>query len=446
MPVSKIDRLDDGSITPVLHISERNLIMLRKWLECPNDPEFGPQIGKDHVNFFAEVQPGGRSEPDSWFVLGGTGRIFLLNELEDGEAKEIAKRYNAIRIDIENLTQHYAESTDKEKNEISRILSASLVIPDYATSVYAGEFRNEKTKKLYKSPIIINWGFKKRSQLISPSEGLVGPGEGIEFPPKTGNTIGTEPIEPGGSSKPSAPDPILVGTEITTNEKLFSFLWIIAALLIAWIIYILIPACGIKGILQSNGCTVKSEIKTDNSTLLELSDRIQAHEAELIYKRNKCNVDENISADETQSTIKEMPYPPADLAGRLKQENATIGDVNFTMIWQSRLDLDLEVTCPEGQKISYLSGKLHENKCGTLDVDANYKNKQENPIEHILIDNPTVGLYSVQVHLRPNADSSTDHEESFELKIYSGSLNKTSEDKVTVNKPWNYGFNYGGPK
>ena len=95
--------------------------------------------------------------------------------------------------------------------------------------------------------------------------------------------------------------------------------------------------------------------------------------------------------------------------------------------------------CPGGDEISY-SKKI--TSCGQLDVDANAgKQKMPNPIEHILINKPRVGLYKVQVSLYNNKNVIGD-DVSFQIEIYSEDHSKSLQGTARLDLPWSYSFNY----
>ena len=66
---------------------------------------------------------------------------------------------------------------------------------------------------------------------------------------------------------------------------------------------------------------------------------------------------------------------------RLDRERAQRGDVNVSLAWDTRDDLDLKVQCPDGRIISF----RRTSDCGgRLDVDMNFAGRfSDQPVENI---------------------------------------------------------------
>jgi len=71
----------------------------------------------------------------------------------------------------------------------------------------------------------------------------------------------------------------------------------------------------------------------------------------------------------------------SDFHDRLAREGAQTGQVQVSLIWDNKNDLDLSVVCPSGERISF-DNKL--SSCGgQLDVDMNESPTSEQPVENI---------------------------------------------------------------
>ena len=440
-PVSKINYFDWANLTAEgRHESERELSQLLGYLDEHILSKKYPQIGQDHLNFFAEVHHGlNEEEPDSWFIhsTNSTQLIFTLEQLEEQEAAQIKIRYDQIKNDITDIAQQY---TKRKEEDIAKILINSLIVPDQS-SIYAGEFQNEETKEWYKSPVTINWGLRKIESVAPTEWKLTGSGTAIPkpvLPEPLGEDISVS--EGQNNDRPSnlvAPQPIQPVIFPDTNK--FWVIWSLVTILILIIIYLLIPACGIKNTRMFQGCVESLNSSQNSGTALELRNRINSYEKELLFLKNKCN--------RTAHTLQSVPLDsetnntivPEGVGDRLRSEQATIGDLNFSLVWNGLADLDLNVRCPDGERISY-SEKI--NSCGQLDVDANAGlQKMPNPIEHILINEPQVGSYKVQVSLYNNKNVTGD-DVSFQIEIYSEDHSKSLQGTARLDLPWSHSFNY----
>ena len=437
-PVSKIDYFDWANLTTDgRDESERELTLLIGYLKDHIASKREPQISQDHLNLFAEVYPASNErEPDSWFI-NGNGLIFLLEQLEEPEAEQIKIRYDQIKSDIIEIARQH---TKRKEESIAKTLVNSLIIPDQS-SVYAGEFQNDKSKEWHKSPVTINWGFRKIKN-VAPAEGkLIGSGTAIPKPDQSGPLGEVIPVSEGQDNdrppNPVVPQPIQA--VIFPDRNKFWVIWSLVTILILIIIYLLIPACGIKNTGMFQGCVERLNFSQNSGNALELRNRINSYEKELLFLKNKCN--------RTAHTLQSAPLDsetnntivPEDVGDRLRSEQATIGDLNFSLVWDGLPDLDLNVRCPGGEEISY-SKKI--TSCGQLDVDANAgQQKMPNPIEHILINEPQVGLYKVQVSLYNNKNVIGD-DVSFQMEIYSEDHSKSLQGTARLDLPWSYSFNY----
>ncbi len=121
------------------------------------------------------------------------------------------------------------------------------------------------------------------------------------------------------------------------------------------------------------------------------------------------------------AALKPPPPPPkpSELEERLKRENARTGELQISLVWDGKSDLDLHVTCPDGKEIYFASPV----GCGgTLDVDMNNAKHSETPVENIFWPQGqvprgkfkiSVKLYNRRVDPRPSI--------SFKVRIKDGS-------------------------
>lgn len=82
---------------------------------------------------------------------------------------------------------------------------------------------------------------------------------------------------------------------------------------------------------------------------------------------------------------------------RVVREQAQHGELQVTLTWDGNADLDLSVSCPNGERIFF----GNRAACGGhLDVDMNYEIESDRPVENIYWTNRAIeGKYKVQVSL-----------------------------------------------
>ena len=99
------------------------------------------------------------------------------------------------------------------------------------------------------------------------------------------------------------------------------------------------------------------------------------------------------------------PLPPA-FEQRLKEAGGKSGQLQFTLIWNNRNDIDLHCIDPNDEEIFFSNKKALKGSGGHLDVDRNVSGETRTPVENIYF--PTgapLGRYKVLVnHYSGNGD------------------------------------------
>lgn len=83
---------------------------------------------------------------------------------------------------------------------------------------------------------------------------------------------------------------------------------------------------------------------------------------------------------------------------RVEREGGKTGEVQISLIWNNRNDLDLHVLCPSGERISFDHRRSADG--GELDVDMNVRGESTRPVENIFWPPQGMqkGIYRVFVH------------------------------------------------
>lgn len=94
----------------------------------------------------------------------------------------------------------------------------------------------------------------------------------------------------------------------------------------------------------------------------------------------------------------EAPPPPPEIQRDLDAAGARTGDIQISLSWRNRNDLDLYCIDPNGEEISFRNKKATKSS-GWLDVDANVSNPTDRPVENIFwpYDEAPRGRYEVKV-------------------------------------------------
>jgi hypothetical protein len=145
---------------------------------------------------------------------------------------------------------------------------------------------------------------------------------------------------------------------------------------------------------------------------------------------------------------KEAGSDPA--LSRVIDAGGKIGAVNVVLLWNSVDDLDLHVTCPNGEKINY----LNRLKCGgALDIDMNGGGSRlsTTPVESVSWPagaSPPPGIYKVEVSRFRSENASPPTEFTVKLLVNGEvkeayELRAASPGSIPV---FEFGLPYAGPR
>lgn len=126
--------------------------------------------------------------------------------------------------------------------------------------------------------------------------------------------------------------------------------------------------------------------------------RIQKEESERFEKRS-ANLSHILEASiaASQSTFIEGCERNDEFVQRMNRENASVGPLTFTLLWDNMNDLDLLIRSPNGEIIHH--GSRQSSNGGTLELDMNAKGRTKRPIENVLwMQDAPSGPYHVFIH------------------------------------------------
>jgi hypothetical protein len=118
---------------------------------------------------------------------------------------------------------------------------------------------------------------------------------------------------------------------------------------------------------------------------------------------------------------------------RLDREGAQTGQVQVSLIWDNKNDLDLSIVCPSGERISFDN---KTSRCGgMLDVDMNEAPTSEEPVENIFWppNSAPPGEYRVYVeHFEQHAEQDLTN---FRILVNDGKNSKEFKGEITNDEP-----------
>ncbi|MCI4662047.1 MAG: hypothetical protein MRY63_09540 [Neomegalonema sp.] len=387
-------------------------------------------LGNEHALLFAEpAQSAGASGSVDWYSNAG-GVIRPLSALSELEAQAAKERLGQLRDDILGLAERYEAAGDEASQRVAIALRNALEIPGEDSVYLVGE-----------QPVLIQWAHRLDRQ--HAPRGVLS-----QIVPRK---VVETPVQP-------LPETI---TELAPRSvPSWWWLWALLGLVTALVLYLTLTACGIRGFGWLNHCPVPQEVSAlalQDSARGELQEELRGLEQRLAEADGACQprpqVVERLPERPVQPEPEPEPEPepiPGPQSGPERtppepdpepepeprdeideaRENAggQEGEITITLVWKDTADLDLHVTCPNGEKVYHQS----MSACGgVLDLDANKRNRNgraadpnlvtTSPVENAFWANdPARGRYQVMVELFAEDPRRRNRSHRFQLKISAG--------------------------
>ncbi|WP_149541239.1 hypothetical protein [Siccirubricoccus phaeus] len=338
-------------------------------------------LGPDHAALFAEPQRNpGRGEID-WYAEG-QGAALRADSLPEAEREALLASWHGMRAEIAALATRLGARP--ETRFMAGLIQAAITLPQpEARTIY----------RIDGKPVLVAWGHE-RAGAAAGAETLTGRMAAAELP------MAILPPPPG----PVPPGPRLWPV---LAALLGALLLLALALLFAW----RDPFGWLAP--QEVACTVSPEDLAALGALREASERESALRRELARlvteaadRRAACPPlpaprPEPQPQPQPQQPVQEQPRNP-DLE-RAQREGGQTGRLQIVLAWEGRADVDLHVTCPNGQRLFWGARAV----CGgQLDVDANAERQMAQPVENAVWANPGSGTYRVEVeNYAPNGSN-----------------------------------------
>ena len=347
---------------------------------------------RDLELYFASSQRDRDKETITWFIDTDSAATFEFKELSslsDQLREDIEQRSSAILREIDAVLK----ATESKRNDDKELIETlqKIVSKQAANNLFSGFDPINNTF----FPVLVGWNGDV-SDSIARDLGLRG--AGIEKPQNIDKNDDLNPEKVSNSGGPNVP-----------ISPLHWLLWLIAFLLILFIAYLVLPACGLKGLLQTCPPTEDpiNALQNKREKLikdLELEGNICAYQGNGIFDDQAAGT----SPDLGEPTIQTVLTNETELNNRLEREGGNTSKLMVSLLWNTREDLDLKVSCPNGNYVNHGRKDGQKNQCGNLDVDANVASKKEaissEPVENInLIE--MAGSYEIQVKSVKNDDS-----------------------------------------
>jgi hypothetical protein len=404
--------------------SLRNVYMVQDRLEFhfPNNPEFS--------TLYANFEE--KDDSTSWTPCNRikTGRIFLLDEIAAEDQVNVQNTY----YKLEKILTTWLADENNLKGYPSDVKLFNNLLQFPENTLCAGSFDPSSNANFF--PVRVAWGcrFQSEKNLESGILEVVGR-----------NASSNEPLpqikledNENKDEKINLPSTNELHAKPAFYTYSHIFVWLLILFLITIIAIWITPACNLK---------ILGNCNESNFSVAQDLEKIKNLELELTKSLKFCKIEEKVEIDlpRKPSPVQTKVVEPDTVDKRLEENEASFGALNFTLSWDTKDDLDLFVTCPNGESISYRRSKKSQNSCGTLNIDQNKNSHSSvtNPVEHIIVDAVKTGdKFSIVVN-RHSKNSSTAAHVDFSLRVKSENILQEFKGKVSErNQPWKAEFKY----
>ena len=419
-------------------------------------------LDDDHANVFAEPIATRHGNQIDWYA-NVSGVAVRAEDLPDSDRSALFARLDTHLNAIRGLAEGLARKKSSEEQRLAEALLNACVYPDTA-SVFAFRGQDGTLK-----PVITNWAWTRDEQRVVRGV-LAGQAVRADATMASPKASAAAAVDLGAAG--TAGGVLQAGdresrTPINPGAFWLIFLgWVLLAAMIVAILWLLLAPCGLRPaafgdfcpvtaeaspsealdtvdpdllaelavlerqfILEQSRCTSDGEVQRNESfrDATERADRVEADRANLGQGESAEPLTITETADDA-TAVAPSEAEVAELEDRFVTNAAMAGKLAFSLTWNSKDDLDLAVTCPTGESVSFRTRK--RVVCGgKLDIDANTGgNISDRPIENIYFESVQPGRYEVTVRMhhsrsgRPQNFSLRAKPENGEARVVSGSV------------------------
>lgn len=392
------------------------------------------QFSAAHAALFAEPVATQYGDRFDWYATV-EGKAVPLADADDPDT--VRTILDGLVRDIKGMADGLLASKQSEDQRLGEALANALEIPD-ESSIFVVQSAGGAPQ-----PVLINWAWTRDEQVAV--RGVL-TGTDARAPDKRPGYV---------PPAPTAAVPVGAGAAAVAVAGVSAVWWwlvwlgwLLLALLIAAVIYLMIEPCALRVSWLPNKCETVEVIP---DTLAEerrlLEDQIALVQKEIAIQDRLCQPDfALLPIPEPEAAIPPpagiQPSLPVDpeVDNRAEAAGAQRGDLSFTLIWEGTDDLDLHTTCPSGATLFFLD-KAQCN--GVMDLDMNGFQVVPDPVENAYFTDPLAGDYRIRVHLYRKREGAGPT--SFTLQVREG--DRVTTQKATVSEGdenWQYVYRYEG--
>lgn len=388
------------------------------------------RIGEDAALMFAEPVPTAQGASTEWYTAR-SGVPLRLADLTEREALALRQEMEAQMARILGLAEELAAQKTEHGFWLAEALRNATVLPD-AAALWA-----MRTADGALAPVVVNWGrqIDERGRVRGVLTAVTAkPARPVVATTAAGAGTGmvmAAPVQAGPEARAetgSGPPAWLLGLG-----------WLILALMIVAILWLMIAPCGLLPVsLRHCADPQAMALPGDDlrAEIAQLEARLAEEERACLAARPRAALAPPPTKTPRDAPA-QAPVDPQELDRRLAERGVSDldGELTISLVWGSLDDLDLGVTCPSGEMINLRAKQLTGNgSCeGRLDVDANFPGNTavNDPVENISFSRAEPGRYVVTVRFA--GDRNPKGQQAFAVFVRAnGQMIESLSDKGTV--------------
>ena len=366
-------------------------------------------LGPAHAAVFAEPEYLRRTASSDWYS-SVEGVITPLADMSEADAAHTERRLSQLLGDISRHASELKEQGSDADRRLGAALEQAVLYP--SDSSIFGAIQADGSIQ----PILVDWAHKSDvvPDRISTLIGMA-PGLKRKAPPQN----------PEPPIAPKAPPPWWWWFVLLP-------MWMFAAGSAVVLIWLLIEPCGIALGPWANACPREAVAQANQP--MRYRAVLEQQEADL--RRQIAEAERACLPPEAEPVPETEAEPGSETDRRLEEAEAATGDLEITLTWEDKSDLDIAVECPTGDKINFRKTVVAACR-GKLDVDMNNipGNITSRPVEHVVFTDPLPGAYTITVTLFDNRPPPETH--AFTVRIKSAAGSETLSGSVSPGrKTW----------
>ena len=366
-------------------------------------------LGPAHAAIFAEPEYLRRTASSDWYS-SVEGVITSLADMSEADAARTKRRLLQLLGDISRHASELKQQGADADRRLGAALEQAVLYP--SDSSIFGAIQADGSIQ----PILVDWAYER--DVVRRADSTLGA------------TVSAVPSYQGARTQmDSAQD-----TEQSTIARkarppwwwvVLPPMWMFAAGLAVVLIWLLIEPCGIALGPWANACPREAVAQAN-----------QPMRYRAVLEQQEADLRRRI-AEAERACLPSEDEADRETDRRLKEAEATTGDLEMTLTWENKSDLDIAVECPTGDKINHRDMIVAACR-GALDVDRNNNTSKatSSPVEHVVFTDPLPGTYTITVTLYNNHHPPPETN-AFLLRIKSAAGSQTLSGSVSPGrKTW----------